>query len=163
MNLLRVFVDSDVVISSLISQKGAAHFLLGEKISKVKFYISNFSFKEQKTVVERLKINQKKFQDLVKKRFAIIRLKTTAGQIKRDYQIYTTDPNDAHIVAGAEESKAKFLITYNQRHFKGDKIRNDLNILLLTPAQFLQYLRSEPPPAKAGGFSYACPPNLRSF
>lgn len=143
MTLLRVFVDSDVVISSLISQKGAAHLLLGEKISKVKFYISNFSFKEQKIVVKRLKINQKKFQDLVKKRLTVVRSKTTAGQIKKEYQVYAIDSNDTHIVAGAEKSKAKFLITYSQRHFKEDKIKQDLNILVLTPAQFLQYLRSK--------------------
>lgn len=143
MTLLRVSVDSDVVISSLISQEGAARLLLGEKISKVKFYVSNFSFKEQKIVAQRLKISQKKFQDLVKKRLTVVRLKTTTDQIKKEYQIYTTDPNDSHIVAGAEASKARFLITYNQRHFRGDKIKKDLNILLLTPAQFLQYLRSK--------------------
>lgn len=143
MTPLRVFVDSDVVISSLIFQKGAARFLLGQKISKVKFYISNLSFKEQKIVAERLRIDPKKFQDLVENRLAVVRLRTTVGQVKKEYQTYITDPNDAHVVAGAEKSKAKFLITYNQRHFKGDKIKKDLNILLFTPAQFLQYLRSK--------------------
>lgn len=143
MSSLRIFVDSDVIISSLISKKGAAHFLLDEKLSKVRFFISNISLKEQKIVARRLKINEKKLQNLVKKRLVVVQLKESIGQLKKKYQVYTTDLDDAHIVAGAKKSKAKFLITYNQRHFRKDKIKKDLSIFLLTPAQFLQYLRSK--------------------
>jgi len=139
---LRVFVDSDVVISSLISKKGAAYFLLNEKLSRVRFFISNISFKEQKIVAKRLKIDEKRLQDLVKKSLAVVQLKRSTNQLKKKFQAHTIDPDDAHVVAGAQKSKAKFLTTYNQRHFKKDKIKKDLDILLLTPAQFLQYLRS---------------------
>lgn len=43
--LIKVFLDSDVIISSLISQKGAAYFLIQEKIN-LKLIISNISQKE---------------------------------------------------------------------------------------------------------------------
>ena len=181
MSSLRVFVDSDAIISSLISDRGAAYFLLNKKLPKIRFFISNASFKEQKIVVKRLKINKKRFQGLIKKRLTIVRLEKSIDQLKKKYQAYTLDPDDAHVVAGAQKSKAKFLITYNQRHFRKDKIKKDLGILLLTPAQFLQYLRSRgqkinnnfySPPAphcacltsKAGkkfGSSHKKPPSLK--
>ncbi len=52
------------------------------------------------------------------------------------------DPNDAHILAGSKTAKAKFLVSYNIKHFMVDKIAEELKIVVLTPAKFLQYLRS---------------------
>jgi len=134
----RALVDSSVIISSLISKKGAAYFLINHKLPATEFYISTLPFKEQKIVAKRLKIDNRKLQNLVKKRLKIIKIK----QSKR-YQAYVTDVNDAHIIAAAQKVKAKFLITYNQRHFKREKIKRDLNIITFTPAQLLQYLRSQ--------------------
>ncbi len=50
--------------------------------------------------------------------------------------------NDAHIVLGAKQAKGKFLVTYNIKHFLVEKIREDVGIIVLTPAFLLQYLRS---------------------
>ena len=142
MNLLKVFVDSDVVISSLLSSKGAAYCFIHQKPPQVKLFLSNFSIKEQEVVVRRLKLASRKLQRLIQKHFTVVELKSLV-KIKREYQQYTLDPNDAHIVAGAHQVRAQFLITYNRRHFKEDLIKKDLDIILLTPAQFLQYLRSK--------------------
>lgn len=136
----KVFVDSDVVISSLISQKGAAHLLLNKQ--KTNFVISNISKAELEKVANRLEINQDKLQALVKKKLKIINLTQEIASIKKEFRDYTFDPDDAHIVAGAAKAKAKFLLTYNLRHFKRQKITEDLGITILTPAQYLQYLRS---------------------
>jgi len=143
MSSVRVFVDSDVVISSLISQKGAAHLLLFTKISQlVKFYLSNFSLKEQKVVVGRLKINAKKHSGLVKERLILVKLEDSLRVIKKDYRDYVNDLNDAHIVAGARKAKVDFLITYNQKDFKKEEVKKDFGIIILSPGLFLQYLRS---------------------
>lgn len=137
---LRVFVDSDVIISSLISRSGAAYFLIQE--TDLKLYVSTFSFQELKIVVERLKLDTSEFEKLMKRKFSVIRLPKKAPQIKKEYAEYVSDVNDAHVVAGTVMSQAQFLITYNMKHFKIEKIKSDLNILLTTPARFLQYLRS---------------------
>jgi len=143
MGALSVFVDSDVVISSLISSSGAAYFLLKKKIKNLKFFISNISQKELKIVSRRLEIKPDNLERLVKNRFKIVKLKETNKNLKEKYADYVLDPNDAHIIAGAVKSKAKFLLTYNWRHFKREKVKNDFNIIILTPALFLQYLRSK--------------------
>lgn len=136
----KVFVDSDVVISSLLSTKGAAYLLLNNQ--KSKFAISNVSKKELEKVTDRLEISQNKLQSLTKRRLKTVKLTKDLTKIKRDFKDYTNDPDDAHIVAGAAEAKAKFLLTYNIRHFNRQKISEDFGITALTPAQYLQYLRS---------------------
>lgn len=139
--LSAVFVDSDVVVSSLISSKGAAYLLINNK--DLSLYISNISVKELKIVCERLKIDKNDLKNLVSKRFKTVVLKTALSELKRSYQDYVLDENDAHIIAGAKTAKAKFLVTYNLKHYKADKIKADLGILITTPAMLLQYLRSQ--------------------
>jgi predicted nucleic acid-binding protein len=133
---MRVFIDSDVVISSLLSSRGAAYILLNA--AGVTRIISTASVKELRVVCKRLNIPGDALDALIQKRFMVasIRGKT------QDYQIYVTDPNDSHIIAGAVSAKTPYLLSYNLKHFKVEKIKNDLEILLMTPALFLQYMRS---------------------
>lgn len=140
MSKTKVFVDSDVVISSLLSEKGAAYFLLN--VQDANFIISNFGQKELERVAGRLQIKQGKLQDLIKKRLKVIKLKLDLSKIKKEFKDYTSDIDDTHILAGAAKAKTKFLLTYNIKHFQKIKIKEDLRITVLTPAQYLQYLRS---------------------
>lgn len=136
----KVFVDSDIIISSLISSKGAAHLLLKEQ--KGNFIISNISKKELEKVVKRLRLEQSQLQNLIKNSLKTVNLREEIRVIKEKFKGYTSDLNDTHIVAGAAKSKARFLLTYNIRHFSAQRIKEDFNITVLTPAQYLQYLRS---------------------
>jgi putative PIN family toxin of toxin-antitoxin system len=137
---MKVYIDSDVIISSLISSVGAANLLINK--TNINRYISNFSYKELDIVVDRLGLNKKKFEELIKKNFLIIKLYESLQEIKKKYSTYIYDPNDAHIIAGAFKAKTNFIISYNIKHFKIDKIKQDLNIIICKPAVFLQYLRS---------------------
>lgn len=140
MQIPAVFVDSDVVISSLLSESGAAHLLMNK--ADLKRYVSNISRKELKIVGDRLNLNKDKLGATIKTRFEVVELETTTNQLKEKYADYTSDVNDTHIVAGTVKSKVKFLILYNLKHFKMDKIKKDFNITVTTPGRFLQYLRS---------------------
>ena len=137
---MKVFVDSDVVISSLLSESGAAHFLTYS--TNIQPFVSNVSYEEMKIVSERLSIEKEKLGALLERRFKEVGLKENLSEIKNKHADYVTDPDDAHIVAAASLSKVEFLITYNQKHFKADKIKNDFGIITMKPALFLQYLRS---------------------
>lgn len=138
--LPRVFVDSDVVISSTISKSGAAYYLISR--SNGHSFISNLSRKEIRLASKRLEIDKKGLSKILKK-FKTVRLSKSQRHLKLEYNQHVTDPNDSHIVAGAVAAKARFLISYNLRHFKIDRIKRDFGILLLSPAMFLQYLRSK--------------------
>lgn len=137
---MRLFIDSDVVISSLLSTKGAAHILF--YTSEITRMVSTVSFKELHVVCKRLDITEDALETLIRCQCTMVTISDSQRIIKRKYLQYVTDPNDAHIVAGAAEAKAQFLISYNLKHFKKDKIKDELNILLMSPGWFLQYLRS---------------------
>lgn len=111
----RIFADSNVIITSLLSKKGASYLLLNQPnepwdhfASQNKFVISNVSKKELERVADRLEIDQNKLHNLVQKRLKTVRLTSDLTKIKKDFEDYTSDPNDAHIVAGAAKAKAKF-------------------------------------------------------
>lgn len=126
---MKIFVDSDVVISSLLSNTGAAYQLLNTDNDVMKI-ISNLSQKELKIVMTRLNIDK-----------PLPILEIVNIEDFRKYAVYSNDPFDTHIVAAADQAKAKFLITYNLKHYKIDKIKQDLDIIVMTPGTFLQYLR----------------------
>lgn len=137
---MKVFIDSDVIISSQISSSGAANILLHQK--DIIPVISSHSQSELDIVVKRMNLDLDLFGQLIQNRLKIIPLNKKIDELKLEYQPYVTDINDAHIVAGAHAAGVKYLVTYNLRHFQIEKIKNRLNILTMTPAQFLQYLRS---------------------
>lgn len=143
MNKKKIFVDSDVVISSLISSKGAAHFLLNEVNQE--FIISNVSLIEIERGVNKLSLDKEYSVDLIRNKLKIVKLKKhdiNMEEIKVHFREHIFDEDDAHIVAGANKSKAKIILSYNIRHYNKQKIQEELGITVLTPAQYLQYLRS---------------------
>lgn len=137
----KVFLDSDIIISSLISDLGASYQLINNKVSAC--FISDISYRELVLVIKRLNLAEDNLKILKKEKLNVIKLKKSLKQIRSDYKNYVKDLNDAHIVAGAVESKADFVITYNIRYFEINKIKEKYSIQIMTPGIFLQYLRSK--------------------
>ena len=139
--MINVFLDSDVIISSLISILGASYQLINNK--NINCFISNISYKELLLVVKRLNIDEKKLKAVVKEKLKIVKLSQNLKQIKLNYKNCVKDLNDAHIVAGAVESKVNFLITFNLKDFEINRIKEKYNIKIMSPGTFLQFLRSK--------------------
>lgn len=138
----KIFVDSDVVLSALISNKGAANFLLKE--ADLNLFISNISIDELERGVDKLNLDKLQLTDLIKKRLKIVKfIKIKSSEIKKDFKDYVFDEDDAHIVAGARKAKTKLILSYNTKDFNSLKLKDDFDIAVQTPAQFLQYLRSQ--------------------
>ena len=76
----KVFVDSDVVLSSLISSKGAANFLLNEV--DLELAISNVSLFEIERGIVKLSLDKNQLKSLVKNRLKFIELKESTKKIK---------------------------------------------------------------------------------
>ena len=135
-----VFIDSDVVISSLISQSGAAYLLLNK--SQITPVISTISLQELQRVTHRMGIEWNTLGELVKTSLTVITLDEAVKSIQKEYEPFVFDKFDAHIVAGAKKARVGYLTTYNLRHFNTDKIKADFAIRVMTPGTLLQYLRS---------------------
>ncbi len=136
--LPKVFFDSDVIISALISDRGAAY--LTTRDSRLERLVSDEIYAECKKVVGRLALAQAALTQLVKK---LTLKKTSAKYQPPDYLKYVIDPGDVHVIAGANLTKSKILVTYSQKDFRAELITQALGILLMTPGQLLQYLRSQ--------------------
>ena len=133
---IRVFFDSDVVISALLSKSGAAAILT--KLDSIERIISSLSRLEIEGVSKRLDIPDRQVQSLIKTSFFETRLAQAAPG---KFVHFAIDKNDAHIVAGAASSSVSFLVSYNTKDFRCDLIRSELGIVILKPGQLLQYLR----------------------
>ncbi len=139
---MKVFVDSDVIISSLVSSTGAAYLLLNQT-NAIHRYASDVSVRELRRVVARLELDEGRLNSLIDAKFTLVDLLQPIEALKKKFAEHVFDPDDAHIAAGACAAKAKFLLTYNIRHFHADRLKQDFNILVLTPGAFLQYVRSQ--------------------
>lgn len=139
---MNIFIDSDVVISSLLSSHGAAYQLFHQNHSGLSFFVSNISQRELHIVINKLKIDETSLKLLIEQSFTIVHLTDTIEAIKTSYKEYVKDINDAHVVAGSHKAQVRFLITYNIKDFKAEKIKRDFDISILSPGIFLQYLRS---------------------
>lgn len=140
---MRIVLDSDLIIAGLISSKGAGQELLKKfPKKKIKVFSSKKQIEETKRVLKRprftWKPNKKLWQAWQKK---VNLIKLSNSDLKKS-QTYVYDPNDSHILSLATKSKANFLLTYNLKDYKRSKIKDQYNVLVVSPGYFLQYLRS---------------------
>ena len=138
MDQIKVFLDSDVLISAFLSKTGASFAILkNPKITKV---ISKTVKEEVLEVVTRLNLNLPNkdiFPDI-----KIITLELEKPRLSETYFPYVLDEEDSHVVVGAHKAKVNFLLTHNLRHYHTVKIKNDFGINVMKPGLFLQYFRS---------------------
>lgn len=138
---MRLFIDSDVIVSSLLSDKGASSTLL--HLPNLDLIVSSLSVTEIKSVSQRLSINAGLVDNVIKNYLDVIQIKSDIAEIRGKYKSYVSDKNDTHIVAGAVEAKVEYLISYNLKDYNMQKIKEDFDIHMMTPGMFLQYLRSK--------------------
>lgn len=137
MGNILVFLDSDVIISALLSSKGASFKIINN--SKIYKVISQTVAFEIEEVTKKLNISLSRsnvFQGIETRR-----LNLGKTRLANDYFRYVIDQEDSHVVAGADEAKVKFLLTHNLKHYKIEAIKKDLSIITMKPGHFLQYLR----------------------
>ena len=139
MKKFRVFLDSDVVISSMISEVGASRILTSGNGFFLPI-ISNFSLQEITQVSERLQVSKSTFKQIINS-VEVINIDISLESLKSEFSKYVLDINDSHIIGGAVNLNTRFLITYNLKHYKQEETKSDLKIIILTPGSFLQYIR----------------------
>ena len=139
MGKVSVFLDTDVIISSLLSRTGASYNVINNP--KIEKEITSSIEKEVKEVSKRLNISEQ-YTNKTLKKVRVMTIGMTKNDLMKNYKDYVIDEEDIHVVAGAHKSKSKFLLSHNSRHYKINKIEIDLGILVIKPGNFLQYLRS---------------------
>lgn len=136
MNEFNIVIDTNVIISSLISKKGASYKLVS-LIGSGKFEI-NISvpliLEYESISLERLNLLYLEEQDIID----FIDYICTIGkkcQIYYLWRLFLRDPKDDMILELALNSRSDFIVTYNKKDFKGVDI---FGIDVLTPKEFLE-------------------------
>ncbi len=136
---IKVFLDSDVVISALISSKGASYEVINNP--EIEKFVSKGVVEEVKDVAFRLSIPESSITKVFKN-FKLLQSVGKKEEIVERYAEFVNDLEDAHIIAAADILRVRFLLTFNSKHYRVERIKNELGILVIKPGFFLQYLRS---------------------
>ena len=76
--MYKVFLDSDVIISSLISSLGASYQLVNNKTAIC--FTSNISYRELVLVIKKLNLAESKLKILAKEKLKVVKLKKSIKQ-----------------------------------------------------------------------------------
>ena len=136
----KVFFDSDVIISAVLSTKGASYLLTQHP--NIEKLITNYSLVELQIVTNRIGLDKSKLDKIIQSSFIVKELTDKFSVIQARFERYVNDPYDTHVIAGASISECSFLVTFNLKDYQVVKIKNELNIIIITPGHLLQYLRS---------------------
>lgn len=138
--MIKVFLDSSVLIAACASKTGASAFILGWcRAGKLKGYISIEALKEAKKNIE-LKLNsigKKRFVYYLKFANLILVASPSLEKIAQ-CENYITQ-KDAPILAAALKSPASFLITLDKKHFFDARLVKFAEPMeILTPGDFIR-------------------------
>ncbi len=137
---MKIFLDTNVLFSAIMSDKGAAFALISLiKKGKICGITSDICLKELKRIEDKLKFKVNVDQFLKSFNIKILKLK----EIKPKFEVsfYVKDQDDAHVIQGAIESESEYLVTFNMKDFYADVIYNAFHIKVLTQGMMLQTLR----------------------
>lgn len=137
---IKIFLDSSVIISALISAEGASRQVLTLCEAVIaKGIISNKVIEEINRVIEvKLPEIQADFDELMgRSKFEII--KKIPPDLLRKAEGWISDLNDAPILAAAKLADADVLLTLDIRHFIRDPgVSKKSGLKIMTPGEFLQ-------------------------
>lgn len=137
MKKIRVYLDTDTIIAAIIQPRGTTANLL--KNTHLIKYLSNTSRAEIKEVVHRKQLSLTIAMEIMAQCRSVIIQQSDYTDSRK----YVSDPGDMHIITSTRKTKSLFLITYNLKHFKINQIHKELDIVVFSPAQLIQYLSSK--------------------
>ena len=138
MNRLQIVLDTNVLISGLRSNKGAAYKLL-QLIGKGAFEI-NISVP---LIMEYEDVLQRQLPNLSIDAADVASLIDYYCAVGRQHEIFylwrptLRDPNDEMLLELAVKAQCDYIVTFNKRDFQGSE---QFGVLLATPQEFLSLL-----------------------
>lgn len=136
--MLNVVIDTNVVVAGLLSRKGASFKILS-RIGTGEFDISlsvPLLF-EYEDVLKRQKFDTLDSADINNFLNYLCKM-SLRRKIFYLWRPYLTDPKDDMILELGFEANCDFIVTFNQRDFKGIE---KFNLQAITPQKFLSILR----------------------
>lgn len=137
---VKVFFDSSVIVSALISSSGASARLTQLSSEKVLIGITSVGCLEE-ILGKSPKLGKsiEQISNFVEKCF-VMREKVTQDEATR-YLSIVSDPKDTHVLAGAVLTKCQYLVTLDKKHLLTSATKDKLRPLkIVSPKEFLELI-----------------------
>ena len=142
---MKIIIDTNVLLSTLFSKKGASFKLIYWLLKKYKTNLQKISVVSTPLVIEYEAVlmrekNRKRYPNLssqdIREFVDGICLISHHQKINFMWRPFLKDLQDDMVLEVAFNSGAKYIITYNIKDFKG--VEENFDIKVITPKQFLQ-------------------------
>jgi putative PIN family toxin of toxin-antitoxin system len=142
---VRVFLDSNCILSGLISDKGAPRIVLDLLTLKLPFLVGCTGRFNLMEIERALKNKLPSLLPLYRKYLPLLNLKITPLPQAHELTQFASRiaEKDVPVLASAIKAKAAFLVTGDKQHFQKLKIGKDLPLRITTPAEFVDHLLPE--------------------
>lgn len=145
-DIMRVVLDTNIVISGLYSKRGASYYLLQAALSGKLSYVVPpliaFEYEgeiDQKIEEGFLKTAKRDYKRILDALFAMAEIVWKPVQIRP----ILSDPSDDKILECAISGDCTHIITFNKKHFP-TKVTAPWGIKVMTAGEFLKYWRKKP-------------------
>jgi predicted nucleic acid-binding protein len=142
---LRVFLDSNVIFSGLLSDKGAPRIILDLLSLELPFFVG-LTGKYNLVEIERnLKKKMPGILPVYKAYFPKLNLKIVPLPRKENLKEYfgKIADKDIPVLVSAIRGRADFLVTGDKQHFEKLKIRGETPLRIVTPSEFIDSIIPE--------------------
>ena len=139
---IKIFLDSNVIISGLISDKSAPRLILDllcHELPLMQAATGQYNLEEiERTINRKLPTAYTVFRDYMSRlKFEIVPLPSWAAL--EDYRGAIAD-TDLPVLVSAIQCEADYLVTGDKKHFGGLKGRKDIPLKICSPSEFVEIL-----------------------
>ena len=142
---VRVFLDSNVILSGLLSDKGAPRIILDLLTLKLPFLVSSTGRYDLIEIQRNLEKKMPKLLAVYKRYLPRLNLKIIPLPQPDELGAFAGKiaDKDVPILISATRSKADFLITGDKQHFQKMKSPADYLFRIVTPSEFMNVILPE--------------------
>jgi len=139
---VRVFLDSNVILSGLLSEKGAPRTILDLLALKLPFLVASTGRYNLIEIQRNLRKKMPGILSVYKRYLPKLNLKIIPlprPEELREFSGKIAD-KDVPVLASAIRSKADFLVTGDKQHFQKVKSPGNYSFKVVTPAEFIELI-----------------------
>jgi len=144
--IFKVFLDSNVILSGLLSDQGAPRIILDILTLKLPFLLGSTGEYNLSEIKRNLKKKMPGVFSVYKRYLSRLNLKIISipgpEEIKKKFSGQIAD-KDIPVLVSAIQSKADFIVTEDKKHFEKLKVPGNYPLKIITPSEFLERVLPE--------------------
>jgi predicted nucleic acid-binding protein len=143
--IVRVFLDSNVILSGLLSDKGAPRTILDLVALKLPFLVGSTGTYNLIEIERNLKRKMPEILSVYKRYLPKLNLKVIPLPRPEELREFSgkITGKDVPVLVSAIRSKTDFLVTGDKQHFQKLKSAGDYSFKIVTPSEFIDLILPE--------------------